>query len=246
MVTRGGLLIAIAVGFGITGCASGGTSTGGTATGGGAGDVTNLLTQGQRERETDNTRAAADALESAYDANDPAQAQQLFQQALQSAEAAIAEDTLNPLAYRLAGEANMGLENYMEAGEQLDRATELRPLYELELAGAREQAYIDLYMEASPLLDQGQYLEAAEVLEEANAIYPDRPEALITLAQIYAQERQHDRAIAAIDSAMAFLESDAMEGVDQETAAGWREQGQDLPLLRAQVLADAGRFEEAV
>ena len=33
---------------------------------------------------------------------------------------------------------------------------------------------------------------------------------------------------------------------DEETAASWREQAQPLPALRAQVLAAAGRFEEAI
>ena len=45
---------------------------------------------------------------------------------------------------------------------------------------------------------------------------------------------------------MELIESDAIMEVDSATAAGWREQAADLPVLRAQVLADAGRFEEAV
>jgi tetratricopeptide (TPR) repeat protein len=247
MKIRYGLVLAMAIGLGLVGCASGGGG-GGTGSGGisnitGSGEV---MGAGENPRDTDNTRAAEDALGQAEEATDPAQATALYQQALRSAEAAIAEDPTNPLAYRLAGTAAIGAEQYESAGEYLDRAVELRPLYEFDLVGVREQAWIDLYQEATPFLQSGDYAAAAEYFEGADAIYRGRPEAMVTLGQIYAQQRQHDLAIENIDNALAFLDSDAMQQVDEETAASWREQIGELPYLRAQVLADAGRFEEAV
>jgi tetratricopeptide (TPR) repeat protein len=238
---RDGLVLALALGLGLTGCASGGGSAPATGPTGGA----NLLAQGERPRETENTRAAEGHLEAAEEAASADQARPLYEQAMQSGQAAVAEDPTNPLAHRLAGFAALGLEDYQAAGQHFDRAQELRPIYEIELAPVREQAYIDLYQAASPYLQSGDFTQAVGFLEGANAVYPDRPEALITLAQIHGQERNHDLAIQRIDEAIAFFQSDRMEDVDLETAAAWQEQADGLPLMRAQVLADAGRYEEA-
>ncbi|HUP51006.1 MAG TPA: tetratricopeptide repeat protein [Longimicrobiales bacterium] len=241
MKIRDGLVLALALGLGLTGCASGGGSAPATGPTGGA----NLLAQGERPRETENTRATESHLEAAEEAASADQARPHYEQAMQSGQAAVAEDPTNPLAHRLAGFAALGLEDYQAAGQHFDRAQELRPIYELELAPVREQAYIDLYQAASPYLQSGDFTQAVGFLEGANAVYPDRPEALITLAQIHGQERNHDLAIQRIDEAIAFFQSDRMEEVDPETAAAWQEQADGLPRMRAQVLADAGRYEEA-
>jgi tetratricopeptide (TPR) repeat protein len=166
-------------------------------------------------------------------------------QALTSARAAIAADSTNPLAYRLAGVAAIGAGDYQQADAYLDRAEKLRPIYQLETEGIREQAWLDLYNEAAPLVTQGQYAEAARIFENANAIYDQRPEVMITLGQIYAQLREHDKAIENLDRAQALIDSDKMQEVDSATAASWRESGEAIPLTKASVLADAGRFEEA-
>ena len=252
MKMRGLFALTMALLVVLGGCASGGGGGGGdttTAAPGPTGSGANLLTQGARPVETDNTDAAVEALDAALEAEEAqnaAVAAQQYQAAMTAAQAAITENPSNPLAYRLAGEAALGLQDYTQAAEHLDRAVELRPVYDLELAPLRENAYITLYGEAIPLLQAQQFTEAAEILEEANAIFPLRPEAMITLAQIYAQERQHDRAIERIDQVREFMASDRLAEVDSATAAQWREDAGNMLLMRGQVLADAGRFEEAV
>ena len=244
MKIRYGLVLAIAIVLGVTGCASGGG--GGGATGpanvGGSGAA---LGQSERPRNTDNTRAAERALDAGDDAADEAEARTQYEQARVAAEAAIAEDTTNPLAHRLAAMAALGLEDYEAAGRHFDRAGELWSLYGIEDLGRRERIWIDLYNRGAPLVQSGDYEAAVEAFEGANAIYSLRPEAMITLGQVYAQRREHDLALENLDKAMELIESDAIMEVDSATAAGWREQGADIPMLRAQVLADAGRFEEA-
>jgi tetratricopeptide (TPR) repeat protein len=240
MKIRIGLVLAMAVLFGVTGCASGG---------GGGGSVSDMIGdasgQGERPRDTDNTRAAEEALEDGDDAEDEAAARAFYQQALTSGEAAIAEDPRNPLAYRLAALAALSLEDYYKAGEYFDEAAELRPLYEFEHQNLREQTWIDLYQEAAPLVQSGDYESATEIFEQAHAIYQGRPEVMITLGQLYAQLRQHDRALEMLDAAEAFRQSETMAVADSATAESWNEQMADVPMLRAQVLADAGRLEEA-
>lgn len=242
MKIRGTLIWILALALGISGCASagGGASTGGGGGGGGA------SAEGERPRNTADTRAAQRALDDAADADTPEEAQPLYQQALQAAQAEIAADSLNPLGQRLAGEAYLGLKDYANAAEHLDKAEAGWELYQLELAPVREQAYIDLYQQASPLLQSGDYEQAAVLLDDANTIYPERPEAIITLAQIYAALRQDDKALQAIDQAQAFFDSEAFSEADAETQANWRDMASGLQLMRGQVLVDQGRFEDAV
>lgn len=246
MKNRLGLVLAIAVGFGLTGCAAGG-GAGGPAPAVPAGSGGQLLAQGERPRQDDNTRAAARALEAAENAADEAQARAHYEEALAAAQAAIAADSTNPLPHRQAAMALMGLERWEEAGQAMDRAEELRPIYKFETEPIRERAWIGLYQEAIPLVNQGDYEGAAEVFEQANAIFQGRPEAMFTLGQIYAQLRRHDDALAMFDKALAVVnDEERTTAMDSATVAQWQEQAAEVPLMRAQILADAGRFEEAV
>src|SRR5690606_26966824 len=228
--------------LGLTGCASGG---GGGGQGGLAAAIAAAGGEGEAPRETQNTERAQQLIEQAEGATDPAQARTAYQQALAAAQAEIQQDSTNPLGHRLAAYAALGLEDYATAGRHFERAGELNVMYDFEDAQLREQTWIDLYNEAMPLVQQGDYEEAAVVFEDANAVYSDRPEAFVTLAQIYAQLRRHDEALANIDRAEEVIHGPAREEMTPETLASWDEQATQLPLLRAQVLSDAGRFEEA-
>lgn len=243
MKIRYGLVLAAALGLGLAGCASGGGGGGGGETAAALAGVTGE--QGQPPRETPNTEQAQELIESAEDADAPAAAEPLYTQALAAAEAEVAANPNNPLGHRLAALASLGLGNYQEAGAYFDRAGELYPLYEFQDAQVREQTWIELYNQAMPLINEGDYEAAVVYLDDANAIFDTRPEAFVTAAQIYAQLRQHDQALENIDRAQAIIEGATEEDLNAETLAMWREQGAELPLLRAQILSDAGRFEEA-
>ncbi len=243
MKIRLGLVLTLACGLGLTGCASGGGGGGGGAapsTPDGA-----SFMQGERPRDTENTRAAERHLDDGEDADDPGEARLSFEQGLASAMAAIAEDGRNPLAHRLAAQVNLALENYQDAGTYFDHAAELRPLYEFEDQPIREGAWLALYQKAIPMVNSGDYQDAVPLFEDANGIYSERPEAMVTLAQIYAQQRDHDPALENIVSALELINSDRIEEQDSTTAANWRQQASSLLLLQAQLFQDAGRFEEA-
>lgn len=244
MTMRSGFAFTLVLGLVLGGCASGGG-----APAGGPGGNSNLLAQGTRPRETDNTEAAQDALDAAQGMaalGNAANAEARYRQAMTAADAAIAEDPTNPLAYLLAGQAALGLKDYQAAARHFDAAVERRPVYEIDISPLREDAYINLFGEAQPALQAGAYMDAAAALENANLIYPMRPEAMVTLAQIYAQEGQHERALERIDQGLAFLASERMTDVDSATAAGWRQDLGGLQALRGQVLVDADRLEEAL
>jgi tetratricopeptide (TPR) repeat protein len=247
MKIRLGLVLTLAFGLGLGGCASGGGGGGGApSAGGSASPGGTALGQGERPRQTENTRAAQSHLDAGDDAESDAEAQQHYELALTSAMAAITEDGRNPLAHRQTALANLSLGNYAAAGNHFDDASELRPIYEIGDEVIREQAWIDQYQEAIPLVSSGDYEGSIEFFENANGIYRGRPEAMFTLAQIHASLRNHDAALENIENALAIVGSDKIVGMDSTTAASWREQAAELPLLQAQVYADAGRFEEAV
>ena len=252
MKIRSGLVLMMAFGLGMGGCASGGAPSTGfpearTRSGGPAGvPGGEAVNQGYSPRNTENTRMAETFLENADREDEAEAARPIYEQALAASALAIREDSVNPLAYRLAAMANLGVEDYEAAGANFDRAEELRPLYQFDFESIREEVWIDLYQSAIPSVNSGDYEGAAAIYVSANAIYTQRPEAMIMLSQIQAQLGQYDESVENIDAAFAILDSDIMLETDEETAASWREQAQPLPALRAQVLAAAGRYEEAI
>ena len=247
MKIRFGLVLTVAAGVSLTACAGGASSGGSSPSPAVGGTGGQMLQQGERPRQTEETRAAQRALDQAERTEAEAEAQGLYQQALTSAQAAIAADPTNPLPHLQAGIASIGLGEYEQADGFLDQAETLRPIYTLETEGMRERAWINLYQEAAPLVNSGEYEGAAEIFEKANAIYDKRPEVMFTLGQIYAQLGEHDKSIANLDHAVAITNDPAMtENMDSATVANWKEQAAEVPLTKASVLASAGRFEEAV
>jgi tetratricopeptide (TPR) repeat protein len=199
---------------------------------------------GERPRDTDYTDDAEDAIDDAEDEDDEAKRRQYYVIALTAAQAEIAENPNNPLGHRLAALASLELEQYAEAGAHFDQAQELYPLYEFEDSGLREGAWIDLYQEASPLVSAGDYEGAAAIFENAHAIFQDRPEIMVTLAQLYGSLGDFERSIVFIEEVGVFM-TGAVATKDSATIAEWQDQASVLPLLYAQTLAGSGRSAEA-
>jgi tetratricopeptide (TPR) repeat protein len=196
-----------------------------------------------RPTQNDQTREAQKALALAEAAATPEAATRGYQLALDSANAAIRLDPRNPLGHRLAGEALIGLGRPLEAAAALGQAEELRPVYLLETDAIRERGWIEQYQRAEPLLQAGDYTQAAEVLEAADALYRQRPEIMIVLGQIYAQEKQPDRAIDHLQRADSLIRARLPE-VDSAMAAAWQDQAADLPVTLAQAYVAAKRIDE--
>ena len=72
-------------------------------------------------------------------------AQGQFDQALQEAQAGVSADSTNPQHYFLLGQAHAGLGNFDEANAAWERAEEIYPAYELEIEPARESAWADAF-----------------------------------------------------------------------------------------------------
>jgi tetratricopeptide (TPR) repeat protein len=241
---RFGLILAAAASAVTGACAasSGGGSTAAPAPSvpGGA-----VLAQGERPRENDFTEEAERELGLAAIAATPEAGRPHYEAALQQTQAAIAEDPTNPLPWLQAGTAYIGLADYQRADSALDRAETLRPIYELETETLREQAWIELYNQAIPSINSGDYAAVIPYFENANTIYDKRPEVMITLGQVYASLGEVDKAVENLRNAQALIESDRAMEMDSATVASWQEQGAELPLIIAQAYMQGDRYQEA-
>lgn len=204
------------------------------------------LAMGESERQNDFTREAERNLEDAEDAATPQEAQGYYQAALNAAQLAIQSDSTNPLPYYQGGQAALMLEDYELAGDLLDRAEELRPIYSIEIEPMRERAWVERYQQGAPLLNQGDYTGAIAYFEQADAIYEGRPAVKYTLAQLYAQEQRWDESIAMYQGALDIIQSDAIDEQTEDLAAQWRAWGESIPTEMAQTLVNSGDDAQAV
>lgn len=244
MKLRVGLILAGALAFVAGGCAAGG---------GGGGNETvpvtpagEVLAQGERPREDEHTREALDHLEQAQETATPEEAQPHFQAAAMAAEQAVQADSTNPRGWYLQGIAYLGLEDYARADAALSEAERLRPIYQIETEGMREQAWINLYEQAAPLVNEARYDEAIPIFEQANEIYQGRPEVMFMLGSLYSQSDQPGRAVESLQQAQQLIESDRIEDMDSVTQASWREQAEQIPVLITQALMQSGDYPAAV
>lgn len=226
------------------GCAaSGGGTTAGAPSAPTSGGT--ALAQGERPRENDMTRAAADHIEQAVEAESSDEARAHYAMAIESAQQAIAADSTNPLPFYQLGLAQMGMGDYVAADESLSRAEFLRPIYELETEGIRERAWIDLYQEAAPLVNAGDYEGAIAVFRNADAIFEKRPEVKAYMGQLLVQVGDYEDAVVSLREARAIINSDAITETDSATAASWRETDEQLPTYITQALIEMQRYGEA-
>ncbi len=168
------------------------------------------------------------------------------EEALESAMLAIAQDSLNPLGYDLAGRSKVLLMEYAAADSLFKIAEEIYPPMKESLDDYRENAWINAFNASLPFQESDDGEEVIRLLEMGELIYPaERPEALWTLGGWYVNEGRYDESVDAFGTALEI-----MRGVDPATSdsvhAGWRAQIPAVLLRRARILLVAERPEEAV
>lgn len=232
---------------------AGGCASGGSAGAGGAVPADEPIVIGGRSleegispRDNASTQMAMLYLSQAQTADDPAAAEQRFQEALDASLEGIEADPENPQSWFQAGQAYLGLGDFVAADSTLARAEELHPRYYLEIAPVREQAWVEAYNEAIEYTNNRDYPRAIEVLERANLIYKERPEAMMNLGNLYAVTDRPNEAIAVYQEALDLISGPMAAEQDPETQASWEENAAMAELNVAQLLSQAGRDEEAV
>jgi len=232
-----GIILTLAVGL-VAGCATAGAGAGaGTGTGGAA-------TEGIKPSENSQTRAATLYLARAVSANDST-AHDLYQKALESASAAQQDNPQNPKAYYLMGQAQAGLGDFVAADSLFTKAQDLYPAYKDEISAEREQAWIMAYNQGVAAVNAGDIQKAGELFADANMLYQGRPEALMNLAWVDLQNNDNDKAIDAYRRALQIIQSSRRDSLNEQQLASWKDSEQLATNNMSQLLAQAGRFDEA-
>lgn len=233
---RLGLMAVVASGLAAAGCASG---SGGGGGGGG------FEMEGYAPSDNTHTRTAQFALLQAGEAGDGGEAR--FREALAAALTSIAQEPTNPRGYMLAGQAQIGLADYVAADSLFDKALELYPAYAEDVRFERENGWITLFNAALEPIDAGDHEEGVRMLEAAEALYTrQRPEALMNLGLAYTNTGRLADAIDAYGAALDIIRSPSAEGVDSAMVAGWAGHEESVSFNRAQLLSQAERYDEAI
>lgn len=198
---RSGLVLTLAAGLAMSGCAAGGAASSGPS----VSPTGKTYEPGIRPTESRHTTPAKLFI-----------AQGQYEQALTEAQQGVAADSTNPQHYFLLGQAHAGLGNYEEANEAWAMAERLYPAYELEIEPAREGFWAEAFNAGVEAYNAGNMDEAAAHWEAANSVYTLRPESFQNLAAVYTQQGDYPRAIEAYRGALNALETEPASRVIEE------------------------------
>jgi tetratricopeptide (TPR) repeat protein len=146
----------------------------------------------------------------------------LYEQALAQLQQGMAtKDSLNAKLYLLAGQALVGLNQFLAADSAFDKAAALHPPYAEEIGGEREQGWILAFNVGADLMNQGKLPEAIAMLEQAQVVYAERPEGLMNLGALYSNQGDLDKAATAFVDARKAIKGPLAEKLDSAGKAQW-------------------------
>ncbi|HEX6135666.1 MAG TPA: tetratricopeptide repeat protein [Longimicrobiales bacterium] len=173
------------------------------------------------QKDTRQTREASKFIGLAMTKQDAAERAEMYRQAMEHLRQGMTEDAQNAKVWLLAGSALAALGEMAEADQAFDRAVELHPEYAAEVEGERESAWIEAFNRGIQLMDEQRYPEAITALEGAQAIYAQRPEALMNLGALYSNAGDNAKAVQALTDAIAATNGPLFEQLDAEQQAEW-------------------------
>lgn len=169
----------------------------------------------------------------------------LYLQALEAIKNGITEDPGNAQVWLIAGQVYVQLDSAAQAHEAFTKALELYPDYEKEVDTERRNAWARWHNNGVSALQQQNVELAIKQFESADLIYDKMPNARLQLGGLYARQGDTERAIAAYRGALEILRGPAAQAVPARQREQWRENEEAAAFNLAQLLANAGRDEEA-
>ena len=144
---------------------------------------------------TEATRQAEEMIDQAteLDTVAPEQARSRYQQALTRVRLALKQDQEDPVAYWLAGRAQIGLDDYAAADSLLNRFSQMKPGCANLVSAARQNAWVQAYNAGIRAYQGGQDSLALEKFEMANLVRKDA-RALNNAALLHQQRQNFERA----------------------------------------------------
>lgn len=233
-----GLILAFAVGAGLSACASAGT-TGSAASAGAQAE------QGTKPSDNKWTREAGRAIGLAMIKPDGEAKRAEYQKALQAALQAIQENPGNPKGWFLAGQSYANLGDFVGADSAFEKAQEIYPAYEGEIEGERENAWVLAYNAGVAAYQQNDLAQAIAQMANADRMYRKRPEARLNLGAFYAQQDQTDKAVEAYRGALEILRAPAPAALDSAGKVEWKDSEEVAAMNLAQIFLSADRVADA-
>jgi len=191
------------------------------------------------------TRSADTYLNTANNQPVLADKEEYLRKALEAAMAGIAADPDNSRSWFQAGQAYLGLKDYVGADSTFDRAEQLWPEYAKEIDPMRLNAWIEAYNAGVTALQSNDYAEAQKQLELANVLYRKRPEAMVTLGSLYVQTGELEKGIETFQSALEVLRGPERASLSADQAKAWAEDEEGVSMRLANVLTELGKLAEA-
>lgn len=171
--------------------------------------------------------------------------QELYRQALEAIQKGIEEDPGNAQVWLIAGQVYVQLDSAQQAHEAFSKAVELYPPYEKDVETERRNAWARWHNEGIGAIQQQDYERALERFQAADLIYDKLPNARLQLGALYLRMGETDRAIEAFRGALEILRGPARDAVPAKDREQWRQNEEVAAFNLAQLLANAGRYEEA-
>lgn len=245
MHSRNHLLVLLALAVTAGACASGGATTETQPEPNGAQVSDRTFPPGTAPARNVWTRSAQIYIDQAENTDAADEKRSEYTQGLEQARLSIQNEPNNPLGYYQAGIALIGLGQYEEAGQMLDRAEEIYPRYVLETGPRRQSAWVTIYNRAVQALQAGNEDEAVEQMLMADQIFQGRPEARTNLAIIYTNRGEYERAVEWYTKTLETLRSDEVQYMPPAVQEEWAEKQSDIIFNLAQVYQRMGREAEA-
>jgi tetratricopeptide (TPR) repeat protein len=201
--------------------------------------------EAQRPSNNMHTRSADVYLKQAADTRVHSDRQELFEKALQAALAGISQDANNSRSWYQAGVAYAGLDDFVGADSTFARAESLHPPYAEEIDPIRLNAWIAAYNTGVQALQQGDFAAAKHALEQADRLYAKRPEALVTLGSLYAEDGDLARAEQTYVKVLGILRGPERAKQNERDRQNWADDELNVSFRLANLLNEQNRADDA-
>ncbi len=190
--------------------------------------------------ENDFTKRAEILLVKAQASKDDAGRTADYQQAAQTAQQGLQQDSLNPKLWLQLGQAWAGAGDYQKADSAFSRAQTIYPAYEPDIESERESAWVNAFNGGVQAMQAQNDDEAIAQMEKANVIYDKRPEALLNLASLYIRNEETEKAADAYSKVLEIVNGPARQNLPAEVTADWDKYAEMARSNTAQLYAQAG------
>ena len=199
-----------------------------------------LSAAAQEFKDTKYTKDADKFLALAMTRSDPADRANYYRQALAALQEGFTREANNAKIWYTAGQAHVGLSNFLSADSCFDKAVQLHPEIATDIEAEREAGWMVAFEQGVTLMDEQKFDEALAMLESAEVLYDKRPEALLNIGSIHANRGNNKEAEAAFTKAAAAAQGELYEKLDSASQANWKSYVEMATLNIAQIRGQEG------